>query len=158
MCDFPSWIQTDDGEVIFLADSDVQALIDDGKIASFEDGVGHSAIEMTTDKRGVHFELGHPIPYEVMTAVRSGSMSRMAKAAGYTGVVWSGRHSVTGGKVLALDHACVDASGSAKVTAYDSAKVTAYDSAEVYASGSAEVTAYDSAEVTAYDSAEVTRI
>ena len=82
MCEFPSWIQTDNGNVIFLTDQDVQALLDDDKITCWEDGVGHSAIEKTTDKRGRHFEIGSPIPYEVMTAIRSGDMARMAKAAG----------------------------------------------------------------------------
>jgi len=43
MCQFPSWYEKS-GEVRFLTDKDVGRLIQDGKIESYADGVGHSAI------------------------------------------------------------------------------------------------------------------
>lgn len=126
MCEFPSWIQTEDGEVLFLVDKDVEALIECGKITCWEDGIGHSAIEKMTGKTGLHKEQSG-LPYEVIEAIRAGLCTKMAKAYGYDVIFWKGKHEVKEGKALAIDHAVVVSSGDAVVHCSGSSRVEARD-------------------------------
>ena len=76
MCQVPSWVKTDDA-VLFLTDKDAEAHGIDWK-----DATGHSAIrKLYPDAQGAEGEgLGKDTPQEVVAALTSGRMNRIAAA------------------------------------------------------------------------------
>ena len=80
MCEFPSWITTDDGTVLFLEDKD----LDNPALKDLTpDGVvGHSAIRAVYPGCGGADGELWPCPDEVEAAVQAGRMGRMQEAAG----------------------------------------------------------------------------
>ena len=78
MCDFPSWIEEDDGTVLFLTDKDLEE-----RNIPPVDGVGHDAIrKVFPGIKGVDKE-GFSCPPEIAKAVNAGKMQKMMRVGGY---------------------------------------------------------------------------
>jgi hypothetical protein len=73
MCTFPSWIKDKEGKDYWLTDKDLT-----GAGLSFEDGVGHHAIEKVRGVKGEHLEGPEGIPEGFKSDIRSGKCNRMA--------------------------------------------------------------------------------
>jgi hypothetical protein len=79
VCEFPSWIVEPDGTCRFLVDRDIKAAIEDGKLDSWDDATGHSAIEKVFGYKGEHKEGRKGLPEEFANAIKSGLCNRMAR-------------------------------------------------------------------------------
>lgn len=79
MCDFPSWIETEDGKNWFLVDRDVVVGMENKKFEFWVDALGHSAIEKLFGVKGKHKEGREGLPPEFEQAIRDGKCNRMAK-------------------------------------------------------------------------------
>jgi hypothetical protein len=152
MCDFPSWIIGTDGRNYFLTDKDVQVLIDNGHIESFQDGVGHSAIEkiygdVVKDGRHMEFLHKHP-PIELLNAIRRGDMTKMAQAFYEADVkfVWDGVHEVTEGTIVVMG-GIVAVKGTSKALCYHNSSVESYDSSSVKSYHNSSVKSYENSSV-----------
>jgi hypothetical protein len=153
MCDFPSWLFTKDGRVLFLKDKDAESLIENGTIKSWEDAVGHSAAEKVFGEGHEHREKIN-VPREVQNAIFNGEMNRLAKAAGYDVVQIGGTTDVNGKKSFFIDcvvsviGGTVFCSGS-KVDARDGSKVVAWAGSNVDAMEGSKVDAMEGSKVVA---------
>ena len=148
MCDFPSWIEKENGEAVFLIDKDAKALMRKHG-GQMKDYVGHQPLRELLGAKGRECEKVSIHP-DVALAIMGGKMKVLAKAGGYDGVVLAGTKKVTEGRWLVSGWAKVTAHDNAKVDAHDNAEVTAYGNAEVYAYGNAKVDAYGNATLTDY--------
>ena len=59
MCEFPSWIVDDKGKAWFAKDKDIARAIEDGRLRSWEDATGHTALERMFGVSGAHSPLSH---------------------------------------------------------------------------------------------------
>ena len=83
MCDFPSWIETDDA-VLFLTDADLNNPALEGR--SKDDLVGHSAIRAVYPGAGGTDREWFPCHPDVAKAIRAGKMKQLMHADGYESV------------------------------------------------------------------------
>ena len=90
MCDFPSWIIDEAGKAHWLVDKDIQRAIEDGKLKSWDDAVGHSALEKVLGITGAHHEGREGLPAAFVSDIKSGRCMRMIKTepAGAIKHVW----------------------------------------------------------------------
>jgi hypothetical protein len=158
MCDFPSWIIGSDGRNYFLTDKDVQVLIDNGCIISFQDGVGHSAIEkLLCVKEGLHIEdlHNHP-PIELLNAMRRGDMNKMAQAFYEADVtfVWDGVHEFTDETIVVMG-GFVTAKGKSRVFCYNNSSVKSHDNSSVESYNNSSVKSHENSSVESYNNSSV---
>jgi hypothetical protein len=159
MCDFPSWLFTSEGEVKFLKDKDVEALIEAGTIKTWEDGVGHSAAEKVFGEGHEHREKIN-VPREIQNAIFNGEMNRMANAAGYDVAKIGGKIEIENKKGFFIDVALSIKFGfsfalSCKVDARDGSMVVACAGSKVVACAGSKVDARDGSTVDAMDGSKV---
>ena len=76
MCDFPSWIKTEDNEIIYLTDEDIRDM-------EGEDSIGHHAIRKVYPGLGGEDCEGFPCPPEIVKAINRGDMDKMMHIGGY---------------------------------------------------------------------------
>jgi hypothetical protein len=62
-----------------LVDRDIEAAIEDGKLPSWDDATGHSAIEKVFGYKGEHVEGREGLPEAFAKAIKRGECNRMAK-------------------------------------------------------------------------------
>src|SRR5512139_2059611 len=149
MCEFPSWIETDDGEVHFLTDRAIAKLVKmEGKSSDWTDYIGHESIRNNLAIKGGRDCESVSLPHEIQSAIEAGKMKRMAKAAGYDEVFLRGLHEIKQGRVLVLGWAQVTAWGNSQVTARENSQVTAWENSQVTAWGNSRVTARENSQVT----------
>ena len=79
MCEFPSWIVDDQGKAHWLVDKDIEAAIEDGKLKSWLDATGHSAIHEVLGVDGKRCEGRNNLPAEFASDIKSGRCNRMAR-------------------------------------------------------------------------------
>jgi hypothetical protein len=79
MCEFPSWIIDKDGKAHWLVDHDIVQAIEDGKLKSWDDATGHSALEKVLGCSGKHCEGREGLPEGFASDIRSGRCNRMAR-------------------------------------------------------------------------------
>ena len=159
MCDFPSWLFTYDGRVLFLKDNDVEALVESGAIKSWADGVGNSAAEKVFGKGHRRREQIN-VPREVQNAIFNGEMNRLAKAAGYDIACVGGNPEVSGKRSFLIDCAVTVFNGMAfcsgcRVEAGAGSKVEAIDGSWVYAQAGSNVRAWGGSTVDAKNGSNV---
>ena len=82
MCEFPSWIETDDGTVLFLTDKDIANL----SHKAVNDCCGHSALREIFPNAAGRDREGWPCPPVIAQAIAKGQMTAMARAGGITEV------------------------------------------------------------------------
>ena len=94
MCDFPSWIKDANGVCHWLTDAAVAAAIDGGLIdvytgkqMTWEDAVGHHAIEQIYGATGKHLEGRSGLPEKFAADIAAGKCSRLLMAGRDTAVV-----------------------------------------------------------------------
>ena len=89
MCDFPSWITDNKGKVWFTTDADIKAAMEDKRISdSWDDAVGHNALEKMFGIKGDHGEGIRNIPPEIADLINGGKCWKMAKVNGWTPEIW----------------------------------------------------------------------
>ena len=82
MCQFPSWVEQDDGTVLFLTDKDISRLPGSKQ---GHDAIGHTSVRTIYPKAGgKDVEGWEKCPAVIRKAIRAGKMQRLAKAAGVT--------------------------------------------------------------------------
>jgi hypothetical protein len=79
VCDFPSWIIDKQGKAHWLVDHDIEQAIEDGKLSSWLDATGHSALEKVLGVKGKHKEGREGLPDGFASDIRSGKCNRMAR-------------------------------------------------------------------------------
>lgn len=91
MCQFPSWIEMQDGTILFLEDKDIDNLCSE----MVENCCGHSAIRYVFPRSQGHEIIngravppglsreGFPCPPEIVKAIRAGKMRRIMRADGF---------------------------------------------------------------------------
>ncbi len=80
MCDFPSWIETNDGTAVFLTDKDIDSC--DGMAVDY-DCIGHHAIRKIYPKIKGDDREGFPCHPDVAKEIIAGKMRQMMKIGGY---------------------------------------------------------------------------
>ena len=89
MCDFPSWITDSKSKVWFATDADIKSAMEDKRISdSWDDAVGHAALEKMFGVKGDHGEGIRNIPPEVADLINGGKCWKMAKVNGWTPENW----------------------------------------------------------------------
>lgn len=78
MCEFPSWIEQDDGTILYLTDRDIPRLTDQLKA----DCCGHKALRSVYPGAGGKDCKGWPPPFEILEEIRRGRMKEMARNGG----------------------------------------------------------------------------
>ena len=79
MCDFPSWIETDDGAIHYLTDKDAEWFLLSSEPPTMNDMTGHSGIRLAYPGLGGTDREGFPCPDEIMAAIRAGKMDEIAE-------------------------------------------------------------------------------
>ena len=77
MCDFPSWIEVDDGTVLFLTDKDAR----DNSI-DYIDAVGHHGIRKAFPQAAGKDCEWFPCPPGIASAINRGKMNEIMRSAG----------------------------------------------------------------------------
>jgi TfoX/Sxy family transcriptional regulator of competence genes len=93
MCDSPSWIIDANGKCHWLTDAVAEAAIEAGTIfnvtrkpMTWEDAVGHSAIEQLLGVSGKHHEGRNGLPDGFASDIRGGRYTRLARAGSDTAI------------------------------------------------------------------------
>ena len=77
MCTFPSWIKDEKGKYHWLVDKDVERSIENETLGSWEDGVGHGAIERVLGVSGKHMEGHEGVPKRLLSDIKGRRCLRM---------------------------------------------------------------------------------
>lgn len=77
MCDFPSWIEDEDGNIHYLTDKDINKYLRLHPDKTWKDMIGHSAIKEVLGVEGKHKE-GFPCP-----PLPFNEMKKMMEVGGY---------------------------------------------------------------------------
>ena len=82
MCEFPSWIEDNDGKVWFLTDKDIERYHENTtNEICWQDFVGHSGIKKVFGINGKHIEGFENMPDKIVSAIKSGKMKKIMKTA-----------------------------------------------------------------------------
>jgi len=82
MCDFPSWIEEENGRILFLTDADLEHFAPEEEY----DAVGHDGIRRVFgDIRGKDGE-GFPCPPALAREIRRGTMRRLMRLGSYAAI------------------------------------------------------------------------